>query len=158
MQNTLGPQANLRSTREVSTFRHSARCDNSKRVETTFGIGEVARRVGLQVSAVRYYESCGLVEPEGRRGGKRIYSERSIERLALIVYAKELGFSIAQIRKLLNEFPGARWSGVAAEKLEALDAMSQRIATMREALQKISRCGCRDVDECAHAIAVKRCR
>lgn len=123
----------------------------------TFRIGEVARRVGLQVSAVRYYESCGLVEPEGRRGGKRIYSEKSVERLALIVYAKELGFTLAQIRRLLTEFPESRWSEIAAEKLDALDALSRRIEQMRESLQKISRCGCRDVEQCAHAIAAKRC-
>lgn len=132
-------------------------------MDTTFGIGEVARRAGVRPSAVRYYEERGLIAPEQRRGGKRVYSQRSIERLTLIVFAKELGFSLDEIRQLLEGFPeatpaGERWSALASEKLVALDAMSLRIETMRAALHRISRCGCRDLDQCAAGIAAKKCQ
>src|SRR5579859_317226 len=125
-------------------------------MQTTFGIGEVARLTGVRVSAIRYYEARGLVGPEARRGGKRVYGTKSVERLALIVYAKNLGLSLLQIRKLLDGFAaetpaGPRWSQLAKEKLEALDALSRRIDEMRSALQNIARCRCRDLDECAHA-------
>ena len=127
------------------------------------GIGEVARRVGVRTSAVRYYESRGLIAPEGRKGGKRVYGQEAVERMALITFAKELGFSLDEIRTLLTGFApdtpaGARWSKLAAKKLEELDAATQRIEIMRAALQRISRCGCNDLDQCAHAIASKRCR
>jgi MerR family redox-sensitive transcriptional activator SoxR len=127
------------------------------------GIGEVARRVGVRASAVRYYEERGLIAPEGRRGGKRVYGQQAVERMALIGFAKELGFSLDEIRVLLDGFPrdtpaGARWSELAANKLAELEAMSRRIETMRAALQHISRCGCGDLDRCAEAIAAKRCR
>jgi len=129
----------------------------------TFGIGEVARRVGVRPSAVRYYEARGLITPFGRTGGKRVYGQEAVERMALISFAKAVGFSLTEIRKLLAGFPhdtpaGARWSELASAKLVELDAMSQRIDVMRAALQKISRCSCHDLDQCAHSIAEKRCR
>ena len=70
----------------------------------TVGIGEVARRVGVRPSAVRYYEERGLIAPERRSGGKRIYGQEAIERMALILFAKEVGFSLDEIRKLLSGF------------------------------------------------------
>ncbi|HYU26470.1 MAG TPA: MerR family DNA-binding protein [Thermoanaerobaculia bacterium] len=82
---------------------------------------------------------------------------RPVERMALIGFAKALGFSLDEIRVLLDGFPrdtpaGARWSWLASKKLSELEAMSRRIETMRAALQLISRCGCGDLDRCAEAI------
>ena len=127
------------------------------------GLGDVAWRVGVRTSAVRYYEARGLIAPEGRKGGKRVYGQEAVERMALITFAKELGFSLDEIRTLLTGFApdtpaGARWSKLAAKKIEELDAAAQRIEIMRAALQRISRCGCGDLDQCARAIATKRCR
>ena len=127
-----------------------------------FGIGEVARRTGLRPSAVRYYEECGLIEPEGRRGGKRVYDQKAVERLTLIAYAKSIGFSLDEIRDLLTGFPegtsaGARWSTMAAGKIAALEAMAMRIDAMRQGLAKISHCDCRDLDQCAAAMTAKKC-
>lgn len=129
----------------------------------SLGIGEVARRAGVRPSAVRYYEARGLIAPEQRRGGKRVYGDEAVERMALITFAKALGFTLDEIRTLLDGFPrdtpaGARWSHLAATKLVELEAMAQRIEIMRAALERISRCGCRDLDQCAESIAAKRCR
>src|SRR5437763_12941721 len=131
--------------------------------DTEIGIGEVARRVGVRTSAVRYYETRGLIEPERRKGGKRVYGQEAVERMALITFAKTLGFSLDEIRTLIvgydAETPaGVRWSHIATAKLVELEAMSQRIDVMRTALERISHCGCRDLDQCAGAIAAKRCR
>ena len=124
-------------------------------------IGEVARRVGLKPSAVRYYEERGLITPARKIGQRRIYDEEAVDRLALILFAKSLGFSLDEICTLLAGFPeqttaGERWAHLAAIKLAELDAMSQRIETMRAALQRISRCACEDLDHCARCIAGKR--
>ncbi len=126
-------------------------------------IGEVARIVGVRPSAVRYYEERGLIEPDERRGGKRVYGREAVERMSLITFAKELGFSLDEIRTLLSGFPegtrpNARWTHMAAAKLEELDAMTRKIAIMRAALERISRCECEDLDHCAKAIAEKRKR
>jgi MerR family redox-sensitive transcriptional activator SoxR len=124
-------------------------------------IGEVARRAGVRPSAVRYYEERGLIEPARRANGRRrVYGLEAVERLALIAFAKKIGFSLDEIRALLFGFPeatppGARWNDLAQAKLDELDAMAQRIETMRAALQRIARCGCGDLDQCAHEIAAK---
>ena len=129
--------------------------------EAELEIGEVARRAGVRTSAVRYYEERGLIEPARRSaGGRRVYGREAVERLTLIAFAKSMGFSLDEIRALLFGFPddmpaGARWSDLAQTKLAELDAMAQRIETMREALQRISRCGCGDLDQCAQKIATK---
>lgn len=66
-------------------------------------IGEVAERVGLSLRTVRYYEEQGLLVPETRtEGGFRLYSEEQIERLSLIKQMKPLGFTVQQMRELLD--------------------------------------------------------
>jgi len=126
-------------------------------------IGELARRAGMSTSAIRYYESVGLVEPERRSSGRRLYGELAVERLALISFAKDIGFSLGQVRQLLAGFPeetpaGARWTELATSKLAELDVEARRIEVMRAALLRIMRCRCDDVDQCAHGIASARCR
>lgn len=134
------------------------------RDDTALEIGEVARRAGMRPSAVRYYESRGLIEPAHRgAGGRRVYGAEAVDRLGLIVFAKDLGFSLDEIRALLfgfsDEIPaGARWRGLAEAKLTELEAMARRIETMRAALERISHCGCDTLDQCARGIAAKRCR
>ncbi|SDR21870.1 MerR family transcriptional regulator [Thermostaphylospora chromogena] len=65
-------------------------------------IGEVAERLGLSLRTIRHYEEVGLVVPERTRGGFRLYSERDIDRLALVKRMKPLGFSLEEMRDLLE--------------------------------------------------------
>jgi DNA-binding transcriptional MerR regulator len=66
-------------------------------------IGEVAERVGLSLRTVRYYEEMGLIEPEKRTdGGFRLYLDEHVARLRLIKEMKPLGFSVQQMRELLD--------------------------------------------------------
>ena len=66
-------------------------------------IGEVAQRVDLSLRTVRYYEEMGLITPEERtHGGFRLYTEKNIERLFLIKQMKPLGFSVQEMRDLLD--------------------------------------------------------
>lgn len=116
-------------------------------------IGDLARRTGLRTSAIRYYESCGLIAAQRRAGGKRLFGSDAVERLALIAYAKSVGFKLEEIRALFADFPAQKWSRLAARKLEEIEALAQRVEMMRARLQKIVKCRCDDVDACAHAIA-----
>ena len=125
-------------------------------------IGEVARRAGVRASAVRYYEKQGLISPERGSGGRRVFTNESVERIALIRHAKSLGFSLRDVRKLLSGYAdgtpaGARWSELASAKLVEIDALLRRVEGMRDGLQRISDCKCRDLAQCAHAIASKKC-
>jgi DNA-binding transcriptional MerR regulator len=66
-------------------------------------IGLVAERLGLSIRTVRYYEEEGLVEPSARsEGGFRLYSDADIERLELIKRMKPLGFTVQEMRDLLD--------------------------------------------------------
>src|SRR5688572_26527270 len=66
-------------------------------------IGELARQVGLRPSALRYYESEGLLEPSGRTdAGYRLYDATTADTVRLIRQAQRLGFSLAEIRALLG--------------------------------------------------------
>lgn len=66
-------------------------------------IGEVGERLGLSLRTLRYYEEEGLARPSGRtRGGFRLYSDADVERLELIKRMRPLGFSLQEMRELLE--------------------------------------------------------
>lgn len=66
-------------------------------------IGEVAERTGLSLRTVRYYEEMGLLVPADRtEGGFRLYADEHVERLRLIKHMKPLGFTVQEMRDLLD--------------------------------------------------------
>jgi len=70
---------------------------------TAMKIGEIAKRSGVGIETIRYYEREGLLlEPERRPSGYRQYAESTVERLEYIRRAKELGFTLAEVRELLE--------------------------------------------------------
>ncbi|MBW3665099.1 MAG: MerR family transcriptional regulator [Actinobacteria bacterium] len=82
-----------------------------------FQIGDVAERVGLSLRTMRYYEEVGLVPPSDRSpGGFRLYTESDIAQLELIKQLKPLGFSLDQMRELLD----------LRRRLQADDGISKR--------------------------------
>jgi len=120
-------------------------------------IGEVARRAGIAASAIRYYERQGLVPRADRRGGKRVYGEDILERLALIGVAKAAGFRISEIHTLLRGFarrtpPGPRWRALAERKVEELEARLTEVKRMQRVLEAVTRCECPTLEECSRAL------
>ncbi len=120
-------------------------------------IGEVARRAGVAASALRYYEDAGLLPRADRKGGRRVYPEAILQRLALIHLAKEAGFTVAEIRRLLSGFarktpPGQRWRTLAEMKLEELDRRIEEAQRMKAVLQTVTRCHCPTLDDCGKAL------
>ena len=103
-------------------------------------IGEVARKMGLRSSAIRYYEKLGLIPKAPRLSGRRRYDERVLERLAMVRFAKHVGFSIAEIKVLLRGVDGRpppeRWRKLAAEKVAQVDAFVAQARTIRKLLSE----------------------
>ena len=104
-------------------------------------IGEVARKMGLRSSAIRYYERLGLIpKAPPRVSGRRRYDERVLERLAMVRFAKHVGFSIAEIKVLLRGVDGRpppeRWHKLAAEKVAQVDAFVAQARTIRKLLSE----------------------
>src|SRR2546423_9015951 len=91
-------------------------------------IGEVAQEAGLPASALRYYESAGLLPAPPRRSRQRRYTEAVFGRISLIRLALEAGFTIGETRLFLSGFseqtpPAARWRALAVRKLEEVNAL-----------------------------------
>ena len=117
-------------------------------------IGEVARRAGLEPSAIRYYESAGLLPAPRRANGRRRYDEGTLQRLAVIRYAQQAGFALGEIRELFFGFmvgthPNARWEALAGRKLTELEAQVARLRAMQDLLREGMRCGCLTMEQCA---------
>jgi DNA-binding transcriptional MerR regulator len=111
-------------------------------------IGEVARKAGLRASAIRFYEKAELLPKPIRSGGQRRYHPSVLGRLAVLRRAKECGMTLAEARALFDDTgrPSERWQRIARKKIAELDAMMERIAAMRDLLQR--RCECADLEEC----------
>ncbi len=120
-------------------------------------IGEVAERSGVAASALRYYEREKLIPVADRRGGKRVYGEDILDRLALIAVAKAAGFTVAEIKMLLSGFarrtrPGQRWRKLADRKLAELDVRMAEVERMKRVLEAVTGCECPTLEACARAI------
>jgi MerR family redox-sensitive transcriptional activator SoxR len=117
-------------------------------------IGEVAARAGVEPSAIRYYESLGLLPRPKRAGGKRRYDADVLDRLALIGLAKDAGFTMNEIKQLVSEttptaVPAEKWRILATRKLAELDESAARLRRMRRVLRQALECGCVDLAACA---------
>lgn len=115
-------------------------------------IGALAHRTGTAASAIRYYEQLGLLRPDERRGGRRRYSERAAERLALIRLCREVGFSLSEIGNLLSvrkRSPRA-WSDLAERKVEELNEQIVRAETAKGMLEHALNCPSPDLLACPH--------
>jgi MerR family redox-sensitive transcriptional activator SoxR len=122
-------------------------------LEVKLTIGDLARQAGVRTSALRYYESVGLLAPPTRVNGRRVYDASAIDVLKLIRLAKGAGFSMAEIRRLLNGFDratpaSARWQTMATRKLEDVNGLIERAERMRDLLRKLLTCQCVQLAEC----------
>jgi MerR family transcriptional regulator, redox-sensitive transcriptional activator SoxR len=119
-------------------------------------IGELATRANVSASAIRYYEKVGLLPAARRVSGRREYADDALARLAIVLHARHLGFSIAETGRLVSLFPpstpSARWKSLAAARIVEVDAMIERAKAMRRTLELISTCRCDSWDECGRAL------
>lgn len=117
-------------------------------------ISQVAGQIGLQPSAIRYYERIGLLPPAQRLSGQRRYDPAVLYRLSIIQRARQLGFTLTEIRQLFFGFrvstrASERWRTLSQRKLAELDQLMQGIKAVRALLMKLMRkCHCDTLDEC----------
>ena len=115
-------------------------------------IGQVALKSGLRASAIRYYESLGLLPSPPRRAGKRIYPDAILERLAVIELAKVAGFGLHEIRSLMADAatgePVRAWKKLAAAKSLEIDQHMRQLGRMKRVLSRLAACRCATMEEC----------
>jgi DNA-binding transcriptional MerR regulator len=133
-------------------------------------IGELAKKAGVSVRAVRYYEELGLISPESHsQGGFRLYGDGDLKRLGVINFLKEVGLSLGEIRRILSARESSAGSrelveflfgafreklGLVETKLAALGRMKAELVQALEILES-----CKDCDRSAllDAIACASC-
>lgn len=116
-------------------------------------IGEVARRAGVATSTIRYYESIGLLPRAERIGGQRRYDEDVLGTLGFIAVAKNAGFKLREIHRLMD---GADEGGgmapamreLSERKLPEVDAALELARTRKQWLEMARDCDCTVPEEC----------
>jgi len=117
-------------------------------------IGEVAKRAGIRVSHIRYYEDVGVLPAPERVSGQRRYREDVLHRLSIVDVAQRAGLSLDEIRDLTGPGNRGRHAGVrirelAESKLPEIEALIARAEAVRSWLQVARFCDCAPVDVCS---------
>jgi len=118
-------------------------------------IGDLSDRTGLSVSAIRFYETKGLVAPSRNAGGQRRYLRSDIRRLSFVQICQQLGFSIEDIRQALATLPQARtptqkdWEKIGRAFNHRLEERIARLSRLRDYLSGCIGCGCLSLRTCA---------
>ncbi len=118
-------------------------------------IGELARRTGLSVSAIRFYEQRGLVDAVRTGGNQRRFLRADIRRLSFALIAQRLGLSLTEIEAELATLPKGRppsrgdWEAISSRIRGALDARITMLEKTRDLLDGCIGCGCLSLDRCA---------
>ena len=118
-------------------------------------IGDLARRTGLSVSAIRFYEEKGLIEPHRTAGNQRRFLRSDIRRLSFILIAQKLGLSLSEIEEALAGLPQGRtpnaadWKRISGEVKQRIDAQIAALEKVREDLDGCIGCGCLSLRKCA---------
>lgn len=117
-------------------------------------VGEVARRSGIAVSALHFYERKGLIQSQRTAGNQRRYQSDVLRRLALVQAAQQVGIPLQVVAERMAELPAGRapskadWARMSARWRKQLD---ERIATLQFMLDQLSDCigcGCLSLKRC----------
>jgi MerR family redox-sensitive transcriptional activator SoxR len=118
-------------------------------------VGEVARRSGVAVSALRFYEAKGLIRSRRSAGNQRRYEREVLRRVAVIRVAQRVGISLEQIAAALATLPQrqaptrADWSRLSRLWRDELNQRIAQLQKLRDALDDCIGCGCLSIDRCA---------
>lgn len=123
-------------------------------MDETLTIGQLAQRVGLATSAIRFYERTGVLPQPERVSGQRRYGPQAVRRLEVLEVAKRAGFSLDEAKLLLQSadagtpaFEAVR--ELAERKLPEIEAVIARGQQMRSWMLAATECSCTSLDVCA---------
>jgi MerR family redox-sensitive transcriptional activator SoxR len=117
-------------------------------------IGELARRTGLSVSAIRFYEARGLVSAIRTGGNQRRFLRADIRRLSFALIAQRLGLTLAEVEAELANLPNGRaptqrdWEQLSVRMRATLDAKIALLERTRDLLDGCIGCGCLSMEKC----------
>lgn len=118
-------------------------------------VGQVAQRSGFAASALRFYESEGLIRAQRSSGGQRLFERTVLRRLAFIRAASNIGLTLDEIRGELDRLPAARnptradWLRISRHWRGRLDEQIAALERLRDGLDSCIGCGCLSLARCA---------
>ena len=132
----------------------SERDRGGARVKDLLTIGDVARRSGVAASALRFYESLGLIRAERAGSGHRRLPRAVLRRVAFVVFAQRIGLHLDEIAEALAELPpdatptGRDWSRLSSRWRARIDERIAELERLRTGLTACIGCGCLSLDTC----------
>jgi MerR family redox-sensitive transcriptional activator SoxR len=122
-------------------------------------IGQLAARAGVNASAIRYYEKMGLLAAPHRVGGQRRYPSDTLDRVLLIRFAGDIGFTLGEIKLFLHglrdDAPvGPRWKKLAHRKIREVEENIQRSLLLKSLLENLLHCRCASLQMCVQRLSL----
>lgn len=124
------------------------------KTKAELSIGEVAKRTGLAITAIRFYEAEKLITPRRNAGGQRLFKRSDIRRLSFIKISQNLGFSLSEIRQAMSTLPDSRtptkkdWQRLSKRFAADIDKRIAGLMQLREKLNGCIGCGCLSMTAC----------
>ena len=127
---------------------------NAGNIQHEMGVGDVAARCGVAVSAIHFYESKGLITSWRNAGNQRRYPREVLRRVSIIKVAQRLGIPLASIKSALDSLPKGRtpndqdWKKLSSRWRADLEARIETLGRLRDQLTGCIGCGCLSMKEC----------
>lgn len=117
-------------------------------------VGEIAKRSGLPVSTIHFWESKGLIRSDRSEGNQRRFARAELRRIAVIKIGQRAGISLGEIREVLDTLPADRavsarsWAALSNRWKRDLDDRIARLTALRDRLGQCIGCGCLSLNKC----------
>lgn len=123
-------------------------------VRVPLSVGEVARRSGVTIATLHFYEAKGLIQGWRSEGNQRRYARDVLRRVAIIKIAQRAGIPLATIKATLDELPSGRvltakdWKQLSTTWRDMLADRIRSLTQLRDQLDGCIGCGCLSMDDC----------
>lgn len=117
-------------------------------IPSLLSIGELAKRTSVATSALRYYDELGLVRPAARESGQRRYAETAVTAVGVVLFLREVGFTLAEIGSLVAADEQRPWRQTIERKLAELAEQQHRLDLARTALEHGQQCPAANPTRC----------
>lgn len=117
-------------------------------------VGDVAKRSGVAISTLHYYESKGLISSLRTEGNQRRYTSSVLRYIAIIKVAQRAGISLDEIKEVLGDYKpevrvtASQWKAAAGVWHASLDERIMKMKRLRDELDVCIGCGCLSLDDC----------
>lgn len=128
--------------------------ERSADIDRSLSVGEVARRSGVAISTLHFYESKGLITSARSHGNQRRYPPTVLRHIAIIKVAQRTGIPLEEIRQAFSHYPAdgkltaAQWQEMSSSWRALLNERIQKLTRLRDELDGCIGCGCLSLDDC----------